>query len=211
MERRVSGGDELDARIREAEEKIRRSTSKRTSRQSLEKREEPPEGSAAHPRRHDTYRRSLIGQSNSDQSRVGEERNQEPAQATLRRSATLSSASNQSRRTEILDTPDRQSLVAAQAEIKDMEQDSIGHAGYSRIGSSGREREQSGGSSSSGKRRPLPAEFRNASPVCLAFSLSRLSGWFKTDSSLSTHHLRNLHLNKLSILAGLPGSLEYSS
>lgn len=136
-------GVSLDERIQEAEEKIRQSTKLRRPRTADSKQTLPPSGTL---RRHDSYSRNNHSPSAYTSS-------------TLRRSATLSSAS-------VL-TPNG-----------DHESDSSGrhHTASTRavVMNDSHEREQSGGSGSSGRRKPIPSDFRNGGLVRFPAHMSDL-------------------------------------
>jgi hypothetical protein len=129
-----SAGASLDDRIREAEEKIKRATARRSRPSTAETKS--PESPRGELRKHDSYR--------SAQSPVV------ASASTLRRSATLSSTTRSNE--EEVDSPDRRDRTLRM------------HNGTPARDS---EQERSGGSSGSGKRKPLPSEFRQGSLVSL--------------------------------------------
>jgi hypothetical protein len=135
-----SAGASLDDRIREAEEKIKNATARRSRPSTAETKS--PESPRGELRRHDSYR--------SAQSHVV------ASTSTLRRSATLSSTTRSNG--EEADTPDRRDRTLRM------------HNGTPARDS---EQERSGGSSGSGKRKPLPSEFRQSSLVSLHTSHHR--------------------------------------
>jgi hypothetical protein len=120
-------GISLDERIRQAEEKIERTTRRPRTSDST-----PPISGGI--RRHDSYGRTSHSPINTTSN------------STLRRSATVSSASAL--------TPNGGS-------------DSSGrrHGTMALVADELHEREHSGGSGSSGRRKPIPTEFRNGSLV----------------------------------------------
>jgi hypothetical protein len=129
-------GIDLDERIREAEEKIKRADARR-ARASLDM--ASTSGSPGRAlRRHESYSRA---NGSAKASPV-------VASSTLRRSATLSSASAWSVGGEV-ETPDRREGTMRRQVATPADDD----------------RERSGGSSGSGKRKPLPTEFRQGSLV----------------------------------------------
>lgn len=127
-------GTSLDKRIQEAEEKIRETTSRRPRTAEASQTQRAAPGIL---RQHDSYSRNAHSPSAYTSS-------------TLRRSATLSSAS-------VL-TPNG-----------DHGSDSSGRRHAASIRTAGlqdsHEREQSGGSGSSGRRKPIPSDFRNGGLV----------------------------------------------
>lgn len=146
---RDSRGDELDERIRQAEERIRQSANSRAARPrsslSLEPEDHSQSPSRMQIRQTDTYRRHAYTPSGSD---------------TLRRSATMGSAERV--RSSGVQTPMKREPGDWADGLKRQDEEQ----------GQGAQRENSGGSGS-GRRKPLPAEFRQGgsnSLVCHRYS-----------------------------------------
>lgn len=139
LDRRVRSpvGTTLDDRIREAEEKIKQSTQKRRPRTSDANDAGRPGSTTL--RRHDSYHRNSNNHSPSAYT-----------SSTLRRSATLSSAS-------VLTPNGDQGSDSSNKRYTSTRHTTAGGGG---AGDS-HEREYSGGSGSSGRRKPIPTDFRN--------------------------------------------------
>ncbi|KAI9635238.1 uncharacterized protein MKK02DRAFT_43918 [Dioszegia hungarica] len=137
--RRISGGAELDDRIREAEEKVKR-VNQRSSRPST----------STSTRDGRSPQKSTIRGADSSSPAPSRPSPVVPfANNTLRRSATLSSASARNHATaEELVSPER--ADASTTRDRGTWEDT--------------ERDRSGGSAGSGKRKPLPTEFRSSQP-----------------------------------------------